>query len=236
METKKFNCKMEEVPVIGSFILESLENNITDFQDFASDYTQEKVTAIRTKRNYCLDLEKSNSVTQQLKSATGTLLEKEKELRPSLNKLEGYVKRASNELDITPESFGIATVRTAISKGNDEGVITEMKNVLKHATRNQPALVSKGMKPEFLTELSAAVAEIDTLNNLQNSLINKQIATTSANVKDYNELWDMITKVCEDARAIYKGVDEVKLKQFTIAALIKRVNAEGSTKKEVTKE
>lgn len=234
METKKFNCKMEEVPVIGGFILESLESNITDFQDFASDYTQEKITAIRTKRNFCLELEKSNSVTQQLKSTTSTLLEKEQNLRPSLNMLEGYVKRAANELDIAPTGFGIATVRTAISKGNDEGVISGMKNVLQNVTRNRAVLVSKGLKPEFLTELSTTVTEIDTLNNLQNSLINKQIATTSANVKDYNELWDMITKVCEDARAIYKGVDEVKLKQFTISSLIKRVNAEGATKKEVT--
>jgi len=44
----------------------------------------------------------------------------------------------------------------------------------------------------------------------------------------FNELWDMTSKVINAARAIYRGVDEVKLRDYTVSHLVKRVNAEGA--------
>lgn len=227
METKKFNCKMEEVPVLAGFAVESLQGDLTDFQANFSDYTVEKVNALVAKRNFCLELERSNSVIQQLKNATAKLVEKELALRPALNKLEGYVKRTSEGLDIAADGFGFKAIRDNISRGNDEGIIGGMKTLLSNVNRNKSALEANGLKPEFVTELSVATSEIDALNNEQNRLENLRNATTSANIKDYNELWDLTTAVCQDARAIYKGVDEVKLKKYSISALLKRVNAEG---------
>lgn len=218
---------MEEVPVLAGFVIESLRQDLTDFQANFPDYTLAKVDALALKRNYCLELERSNSLIQQLKNATAKLVEKELALRPALNKLEGYVKRTSEGLDIAADGFGIRAVRENISRGNDEGIIGGMKTLLTNITRNQTVLEAKGLKPEFVNELAAATAEIDALNNEQNRLENERNKTTSANIKDYNELWDMATAVCSDARAIYKGVDEVKLKKYSLSALLKRVNAEG---------
>ena len=218
---------MEEVPVLAGFVVESLQEDLTEFQANFSDYTPEKVNALATKRNFCLELERSNSVTQQLKNVTAKLVEKELALRPALNKLEGYIKRTSTGLDIAADAFGIKAVRNSISRGNDEGIIAGMKTLLTHVNRNRAALKTIDLKPEFVAELTAATSEIDTLNNEQNRLENLRNSTTSANIRDYNELWDMTTAICQDARAIYKGVNEVKLKKYSITALLKRVNAEG---------
>lgn len=231
MITKNFKCKMEEVPVVAGFVSVSLQEDLADFQDYSSDYAQTTVDAINTKRNYCLDLEKADSVAQQLKAITARLVDKELSLRPLLNKLEGYVKRAADNLDVASSDFGVKTVRDAVSKGNDEGIIAGMKALLGNVARNQAALETSGMKTEFVAELTATLAEIDSLNNEQNRLQNERAKATATNLKDYNDLWDLVTTVCQDARAIYKGVDEVKLKRYTMSSLLQRVNAEGTRAK-----
>ena len=228
MEERKFSCKMEEVPILAGFVMESLVEDMPDFQEYSSDYGQTTVDAILSKRNYCLDLEKSNSVAQQLKSTTASLMEKEVNLRPILNRLEGYLKRASGSMTIPVDGFGLKEVRLAVSRGNDEGIIAGLKTILGNISRNQVVLEAKGLKPEFVTELTAITTEIDSLNNLQNQLQNQRNSTTSTNIKDYNELWGLMNNVCQDARALYKGVDEVKLKKYTVSALMKRVNATGA--------
>ena len=235
MEEKKFNCKMEEVPILAGFVMESLIEDLSDFHDYSSDYGQPTVAAILAKRNYCLDLEKSNSVLQQLKSTTASLLEKEASLRPTLNRLEGYLKRASGSMNIAADGFGLKETRLAVSHGNDEGIIAGLKTILGNISRNQAVIEAKGLKPEFVTELTAVSTEIDSLNNMQNQLQNQRNSTTSTNIKDYNELWGLMNNVCQDARAIYKGVDEVKLKKYTVTALLKRVNAGGAKAKVETK-
>lgn len=234
MEKKNFNCKMEEVPVLAGFVADSLVADLPDFQDYSSDYGQPTVDALVNKRNYCLELEKSNSKIQELKSTTATLLDKELQLRPMLNKVEGYIKRAGDSLTIAADGFGLKVLRNAISNGNDEGIIAGLKVLMGNIDRNRTALEAKGLKPEFVAELTAHTAEIDSLNNVQNQLQNERNSTTSTNIKDYNELWGMMNNVCQDARAMYKGVDEVKLKKYTVSALLKRVNAGGAkTKAEV---
>ncbi len=235
MEERKFSCKMEEVPVLAGFVADSLVEDLPDFQDYSSDYGQPTVDALVGKRNFCLELEKSNSKIQELKSTTVTLLDKELQLRPMLNKVEGYIKRASESLKIAVDGFGLKEIRVAISNGNDEGIISGLKVLMGNIDRNRTALEAKGLKPEFVTELNTLAMDIDGLNNLQNQLQNQRNSTTSTNIKDYNELWSMTNNVCQDARAIYKGVDEVKLKKYSISALLKRVNASGAKAKVETK-
>lgn len=37
----------------------------------------------------------------------------------------------------------------------------------------------------------------------------------------------MVTSVLKTGRLLYRGVDDVKLKDYTLAQLLKRINAEG---------
>ena len=232
MKEAKFNCKMEEVPAIAGFVKESLIRDLVLFQDYSPEFSQEFVTRFSTKRSYCLELESSGITTKRLKALTSQLVEKEKALRPLLNKLEGYLNLAGSALDIPAESFGIKAVRDTISKGNDEGVIASMQTVLKNINRNNIVLLTKGLKQEFIDSLSSAVAEIDQLNTQQNSLINERNNTTASNIGEYNELWDMLSTVVTTARSLFRGVDDLKLKEYTVTELLKRVNAEGGHSKD----
>ena len=227
MEQKKFNCKQEEVTAIAGFVANSLTADLALFQEYSPAFTQTLIEQIRTKQNLCISLEESDITTQRLKSVTAQLVDKEQGLRPILNKVEGYLKLAGSGLDIAVDSFGLKAVRDAVSRGNDEGVIASLQTLVKNINRNLPVLLAQGLKPEIADALMAVSAEIKQLNEEQNQLINDRSRNTDANIKDYNELWNMITPVFETARSIFRGVDEVKLKEYTISALLKRVNAEG---------
>jgi hypothetical protein len=230
MESKKFSCKMEEVPVIAGFVADNLEADLVSFGEYSPMFTAAYVQSIRAKREVCLELERSNVVIQRLKSVTATLVEKEVNLRPLLNKVEGYVKLAGGSLNVAPSGFGLAVARKGISSLDDEGIIASLKAVQKNIQKNVGALQAVGLKQELIDELDTALTDIDRINNEQNALGNERNLTTASNVKDYNELWSLIAPVLETGRLLYRNVDNEKLKQFTLRSLVSRVNATGRRK------
>jgi hypothetical protein len=50
---------------------------------------------------------------------------------------------------------------------------------------------------------------------------------TEKNIYQFNDLWDSLQPILKTAKAIYRGVDEVKLKDYTVTQLTKRIHAEG---------
>lgn len=228
MEKKKFPCKLEELPVIAGFILQSVRKDLADFSGFSSMFTVDFIEAGEMKVNACNDLLMSSSVAKQLKAVTQNLADKSVGLRVKLNQLEGYLKLAAGEIDIKVSDSGLKEVRNDISRGNTEGVVKNTWNLVNNAQRNQPALVAKGLKTTFLAEITTAVTEIDSLNNTQNVLTSERNRLTDSNMSVFNDVWTELTPILDTAKALYRGVDDVKLKDYTMSQLVKRVNAEGS--------
>ena len=59
---------------------------------------------------------------------------------------------------------------------------------------------------------------------------------TDTNMGTYNDLWSDICIITDAAKAIYRGVDDVKLKNYNISLLRKRINAEGGNTDRTTDE
>jgi hypothetical protein len=55
---------------------------------------------------------------------------------------------------------------------------------------------------------------------------------TEKNIYQFNDLWDSLQPILKTAKAIYRGVDEVKLKDYTVTQLTKRIHAEGKRDKQ----
>lgn len=229
MEEKKFNCKMEDVPVITGFALESLDKDLADFANFSPIFTTLFVTNAKTKQSACYELTKTNDVLKLQKVITKNITTKVGELRLSLNLLEGYLKLANDGLDIKASDFGLKNIRTAISNTNIEGIISDTRSLIAILKRNETVLQAKGLKTEFVTALTALVQEIETLNMQQNMKKNERSHVSVVNIKVFNELWDTLGTILDAGRAIYRGVDEVKLKEYTLANLLKRVHSENGT-------
>ena len=234
MEEKKFNCKAEDVPVLAGFVLKSLEIDWDKFVAYSPVFTSQFVAGVTAQQTDCYALTKSTEVLKQQKVVTLKIADNSNELRLSLNLIEGYLKLAAKDLDIPVGDFGLVRIRTAISKGNVEGIISDTRSFIAVVKRNEAALVAKGMKPELIASLTSDIQEIGELNTHQNVKKNERSRVAEDNMKVFNELWDSLGIILSAGRAIFRGVDDVKLREYTLANLLKRVHSEnGSSNKTI---
>jgi hypothetical protein len=225
MSTKIFSCKIEDVPVIGEFIVNSAEKDIDDFNSYSPVFTINYLAAIRSNIDVCKELVKSSVVTKELKSVTRKLYDESNNLRIKINSLEGYLKLGAENLDIAVKDTGIKSIRANISKHNIEGLVTNMQSTLVAVKRNLPVLEAQGLKQTLIDEIELQIRGINSLNEKQNELISKRNRLTNANIEKINNLWNSLKPILNAAKAMYSSVDEVKLKDYTVAQLKKRINA-----------
>ena len=146
------------------------------------------------------------------------------DLRIPLNQLEGYLNLSAKDLDIAVKDFRLKGVRADITNGNVEGVIANTQKVLVHVTRNQTVLTAVGMTGNFVAGMETRIAEINNLNLNQNELISKRGRLSDENMTLFNDLWESLQSILKTGRALYKGVNPVKLKDYTMSQLEKRVH------------
>jgi hypothetical protein len=226
MSTKKFPCKVEEVPVIGEFVVNSAERDINDFNSYSSLFTLEYLASIRANVEVCRELIKSSVITKEQKTVTQQLYDKSKNLRIKLNALEGYLKLGADKLDIAVKDIDLKSIRSNITRKNTEGLLSNMKTALIAVKRNLSVLEALGLKQVQIAEIETQLQEINSLNEKQNELISKRNRLTDANIGKFNDLWNSLRPIFSTAKAIYRSVDEVKLKDYNISQLKKRINAE----------
>ncbi len=230
MDSKKFNCKMQDIPVIVGFLLASMERDKADFINYSPIFADSFMANVRTKQAECYEIVKSDDVLKLQKVAKTQIETAVTQLRVQLNKCEGYLKMAESELNIKVDDFGVKSTRTAMSKSDMEKTILEGRTLVANLNRNVAALTAKGLKQAGIDEIAALVNEIDTLNEKHNALKNDRSRAAGDNYSKLNEMWDIIGTIVAAGRAMYKGVDAIKLREYTLTNLQRRVyNASGKT-------
>jgi hypothetical protein len=220
MSTKKFTCKIEEVPRLGESIVSNAERDLDDFNGYSAVFTVEYFATIRSKIEVCAELIKSTTVSKQLTGVKYQLQGKSKTFRVKLNTLDGYLKLSAGNLD--DENISLKKVRTDISKGNIERLLSNMQTSLTSVRRNLPALEAQGMSPSLLDDIDSHLHEIRILKDEQNALMNKRNRLTIENIDKFNDLWHSLRLIMNAAKAIYRDVDEMKLQDYTVAILRKK--------------
>jgi hypothetical protein len=225
MVTKKFTCRTEDVPVIGKFILNSAERDIRDFSAYSSVFSVDYFAMVSSKIEVCSELVQSSVISKELEGVTLQLRDKTKTLRSKLNALEGYLKFINVPLDIAVESIGFKYVRYDISRGNIKGLLSNMQFSLTAVKRNLPVLEAQGMKRSLIIDIEACLQEIGVLYEKQNALTVKRDRLTVENMGKFNDLWRSLRLIMNAAKAIYSGIDETKLQDYTVVHLRKRMHA-----------
>lgn len=228
MEKKRFNCKMEALTVIAGFLLESFNTDFELFVQYSPIFSPQFVMGVKEKQAICYESTTPTDVLKLQKVVTNKILDQSGKLRLTLNQVEGYLDFAANDLDIAVKDFPLKNIRLGISKSNVEGVLNNGRNLITCLKRNEPALVAKGMRPEMIISLTAEINDIELLNTNQNVKKNERSRTKVDNIKVFNELWDDLDIIMKAGRAIFRGVDNVKLKEYTMTSLLKRVHNETS--------
>jgi hypothetical protein len=226
MSKKVFPFKIEELPVVGDFLLSSYGRDLSDFVAYSPIFNPEFRTGIELKITHCRSAVRSASLSKELKKITTTLTATYSGLRPLLNRLEGYINLSENELDIAPKDFGMKALRTAISKGDVEGITARMQMLLGVMKRNSTSLETKGLSEEMLVDFEKRIEEMNALNRRQNEIMSSRNLLTEDNIRQFNDLWKELQHIIKTGQALYKGIDPVKVKDYTLTHLRKQINAE----------
>ncbi|MDR0843669.1 MAG: hypothetical protein LBN71_00470 [Tannerella sp.] len=73
-------------------------------------------------------------------------------------------------------------------------------------------------------EIEAQVEKINALNVKQNELESVRNRLTKESIEIFNDLWKLLQPVFETGKALYRGVDAARLKDYTLSQLLKRIN------------
>jgi len=229
--TKKVNCRIEDIPTIADFMLASVTRDLADFTAYSPLFTEAYLTDFDAKRKAATELIMTDSVNFALKTVTEKLYGELKNLRLMLVRIDGYLKLAN--IEVNGDRLGIKKFRLHIHKGNVEGIVLNGRNFVHNLIESKTLLATKGLKQEQIESLTTLLNTIESLNKEQNFLQSKRAQNCINNKDIFNNLWDIMWSVMQAGKAIYKGVSDAKMKDYTLAQLKKRMNNERKKAAEV---
>lgn len=230
-EKRKFKCKVEELPAIAGYLAQRLRADLVDFASFSDVFSEDYVTQLVGKTTECNQVIVSDVLTKEIKELTKQIAEKTRLLRLGINKVEVYLNMADGEMTVAADMLGVKQLRADINNGNSEGVAAQARRLITGIKANLTVLQAKGLKPALLTEITQLTDEIEKLGNDQNFKTTERNRHTDENNELFNELWDMLSFILETGRALYRGVNDTKLNDYTLTSILKRLNAEGVSPK-----
>ena len=211
------NVKIEEIAPLGDFVLTSYTRDFgaieSKFPKLNADFKAE----FEAKLALVKDLESSLVLTEQQKGVTASLYAEANELSKELNFLKVYVKDAGL-------NFGVVLpLKQDLQNGNIEGALLKMEAVKQFVVTHKTALMEEGMPAEFDVVLTNYKLSMTTKNNLQNEILNNRKQLTEVNKVHYDELKDMIKKICSKGKLVFtKTVYE---NEYVVTKVAQRMRA-----------
>lgn len=216
------------MPAVAEFLSASFNRDLLLFKDYSNDFDATYATNLTNQINTVNDVVYPKALTKEGKLVTARIAANIERLKVLNNLLESYVKRAGSTLTVAPADFGCRDLRKKLKKGDVEGVITDLRTVVRNTETNLAALTAKGLKEATRTELAALPNTLTADNTLQNTNLQARNKLVNENKALFDALYDTMRDVCETGKVIHKttsGTPE-RVADYTIATLLKRVRNE----------
>lgn len=222
-ETIIIKARLEEIPTIGQFTIDSYIRDFADFKAYkTAKYTPAFLTALQAKAVAVNAIVNPVVLTGELKVITLRLTNSILGLRSTMNLLEGYVVDAVG-LTVGVKDFGISGVRKKVASGDAEGLNAALNTLLTNVTNNLAALNTAGYPVGDETLLADVKQSIFDDNAAQNVKENKRAALVVANIGLINDFLADIKAIWGDGKRLYKFSNKTKLKDYTNSTIIKRI-------------
>ena len=223
----KFQCRIEELPILGSFLLSSMQGSLADFTAFSPDYNAGFMTTANADLAAVEALINPKQLTKELKVITKRIYANQASLRNKIDYLEGYINRAQG-LTMDKKDFGISEVRKKNNSGDIEGLISAMAYLLTNVNvaANLTAVTAKGYTTAQNTALVTLKDALKSDNILQNNKVNDRNNKVIANYAKLNAFWDKIVDIADAGKRIYKLSAPNRVDDFTMAKLKARIRQE----------
>ena len=216
------NCKFEEIPVLGGFIVDRVEKDLADFTNASPDIDQAFIDAVKAKQANVAALVTFGEKTGELKERTKSLYSVMDNLKPKLDLLEIKLKRGAAQLGKPVSAFGLPKLRANIKAKNAEGLLAGLALLLREIDNNTAALQAKGFTAAMRAEFAADLAAIGTYNKQQNEIMDQRGELTAENKAVLIDYWRDISELLSIGKLLYAN-NPVKKKEYTFASLRPRV-------------
>jgi len=226
VEKISIRARIEEVPTLGQFSVDSYNRDIADFQSYKpAKYTAGWLTILTGLITSVSGIVNPKQLLAELSVITLRLDSNMLLLRPLMNKLEGYVRDATG-LTIPKNKFGISEVRKAISNGDQEKLNQALTDLLHNIANNNAALTTAGMPASIVTDITGLQTSIFNDNAAQNAKMQQKALLVTSNMGVINQLCDILKSLWADGKSLYKTSNATKLKDYTNTQLINRIRQE----------
>ena len=223
MNTRIFNCKDEELPVVSKAVAFALKRDLADFTAYSPKFTNAYVTDYENKITVVTDLLEPLSETLAKKIITERYSNTMNTLIDPINRVTGYLNLAKATLNITPASFGFAALRKSIENHDVEGVIANLHIVLANIHTYKAPLAEQGLTDKMIDVLTAAFNSLAADKQQQIEITSNRRTIVQNNVSLLNELYEQDGEILSVGKILYKGKDAAKLSDYTFAELMKKV-------------
>lgn len=230
---KKFNCRYEELPVVGSLLLTSLERDKTDFINYSPNFNERFITNFKTTLTEVDEIIHPQNLKDEISFLNNRMTNLMNSSKDLLSRLEGYVTRTTS-LRIKPDDFGIKTVLDRISQGDVEGFTEKLKIVLKNIDDNITALKHKGYSDEARTSLMNIHKSLKDANTEQYNKLKTNENHIVENTARLNELWDMMHEIMNAGETLYKITRPTRFEDYSWSKL--QIRAKKETTKVIEEE
>jgi len=235
MDDQKINCRIEELPFLARFILDSFNRDEDDFIAFSPKYKNPFAANALAQIALVEELINPKKLTGEMKQLTRKLGEGFTHCRNLLNKLERYLDMAASdklELTMAPADFGIKALRNEVNLKNDEGVVLKLRSLQQNLGDNVTVLVTTGYTLEVQTELANLIEDMSENSVAQTRKKKEREKLVKDNMGQLNKLWALAVDLMKSGKAIYKEKDKGKIKDYTYTELIKDVQVKRKAQEE----
>jgi hypothetical protein len=223
LETRIFNCKDEELPAICKNAGLCLRRDLLDFTAFSPVFNENYIDEFEKKINLVDELVCSKTETNELKNITRRLHETMDSLVEPTAKIRNCLFVTKKTIGLSAKDFGLAMLSRKISDRNAEGTRKNLLHAITFLENHREQLATAGFNDDIIEQFRDALSSITEDNERQINIVRKRKAIVQKNMPVLNDLYAQLTYILNTGKAVYKGVNIMKYKEYSINSLKKSV-------------
>ena len=226
MATKKlrdYNCKDEELPVIGKFVSFSFKRDQSDFQGYSPKFAMPFITSFDEKIEEVKELVAPHSEMVQQKVITERLYATMRGLSDPTSRLGGYVDMAFPELRLSLTDFGITALRKSLNTKDPESVMQSIREVLRNTSTYGEVLSTQGLTEDLVSRMADGYSSIESDVQERYEITSNRKNIIQANIGTFNDLYSILGEILYVGKILYQFTNAAKEKEYTFSQLMKSV-------------
>ncbi len=229
---RKYKMKDVDMIITSSTILETAATHQGFLQQHRSDWSGSFFTDLQADIDKKVSIHLGIDTAKDLREATAVVIETQTKAVKSLANLKVQIvedfKQDPLRRDQILKSLGYATYTKLSQTGNQQdliGILFQFKQNMSDELKKE--ICMKGTMPKLIDDIIGYADAFKAANITQESFKSSRKSTTHDIVKDFNEIYHSVIKICKMAQKFFDGQPHVQ-EQFVFSKVGRAISAKAS--------